>query len=434
VNTDFAGLPGHRRCLEARDLALRRCRAGKHVGVMLERVRHLQELKASHGCACAEAVVHALAERIVPLLRTDDAIERIDDNGLALILPDLSANAQAELAANGIHQACQQGFVVDGERLMARVNIGMAFHPAEGTTSDALVRCAEIAATEAVDTPSGYAVYANILDPGHQEQRSYQLERALEGAIDRDELHISLQPKVLLSSGALVGAEALLRWTRAHGRLVPPDVFIPIAEQSNLIVPLTIWTLNTAMRACGALFDRDPEFSVAVNLSPVALNDPDIFPLIAEAANIWCADRRQLVLEITETALFRDPETALRTLDQFHGEGIRLSIDDFGTGYSSLAQLARLRLGELKIDRSFVNGVTHIERNMQIVRSVIDLAHNFGMAVVAEGIEDHATYACLTALGCDHGQGYYIARPMTVDAFHEWANAGRLVRPALDLA
>ena len=401
---------------------------------MLVRVRHLQEIKASHGYACAESVVRALAERILPLLREDDAIERIDDNGVALILPDLSASAQAELAANGIQQACRQGFAIDSERLAVKVNIGIALYPADAPSSGALLHCAELAAAAAVDTPLGYAIYVSAMDQDHQEQRSYQLERALEGAIGRDELHICLQPKVSLRDGALVGAEALLRWTRADGRLVPPDVFIPIAEQSNLIVPLTIWTLNTAMRACGELFDRDPAFSVAVNLSPVALNDPDIFALIAQAANIWCADRRQLVLEITESALFRDPDTALRTLDEFHSEGIRLSIDDFGTGYSSLAQLARLRLGELKIDRSFVHRVTHVERNMQIVRSVIDLAHNFGMTVVAEGIEDHETYACLTALGCDHGQGYYIARPMTVDAFHEWANAGRFVRPALDLA
>jgi diguanylate cyclase (GGDEF)-like protein len=434
VSENFAGLPGYRRFLAALDSALRRCGPRKRVGVVLVRARHVQEIKASHGYECAEALVRTLAGRIVRVLRDNDEIERIEDSCIALILPDLSATAQAELAANGILAACQQPYEAGGDRLSPKVSVGVAIYPTDASTSGDLVRCADIAAAEATDTPAGYAIFNQAMDQTRQSQRSYQLERELEGAIGRGELHVCFQPKVALRDGALVGAEALLRWTRADGKAVPPDVFIPIAEQSNLIVPLTVWTLNTAMRACSDLLESDPGFSIAVNLSPVALNDPDIFALIAQAASIWCSTRQQLVLEITETALFRDPVTALRTLEEFHGEGIRLSIDDFGTGYSSLAQLARVRLNELKIDRSFVNGVTRIERNMQIVRSVIDLAHNFGLTVVAEGIEDDETYACLAALGCDHGQGYYIARPMVTDIFLEWAQTGRVTRPALDLA
>ena len=434
MTRDFTGLPGHRRFLATLDAAMTRSDAGRRVGVVLLRVRHLSEIKSNHGFDHAESLVQAIATRATDILRGADDIERIDDGCLAIVLPDLSAPAQAELAAVGIVRACQHAYEAGSERLMPKVDVGIAMYPGDARHAVDLVRCADLAAADAADAPNGYAVYTPEMARLTQATRTYQIERELEGAINRDELHLHLQPKVRLRDGHLVGAEALLRWTRGDGRAIAPDVFIPVAEQSNLIVPLTIWTLNTAMRACGDLFDRDPAFSVAVNLSPVALNDPDIFNLIAQAASIWCADRSQLVLEITETALFRDPQTAARTLDEFTGEGIRLSIDDFGTGYSSLAQLARLNLAELKIDRSFIFDLMRDARNMQIVRSVIDLAHNFGMTVVAEGIEDAETYSCLATLGCDHGQGYHIARPMTIEKFFEWAEKEGCTCAVTDLA
>lgn len=409
--------------------AQRRCEARQRVAVLLVRIKHLAEIKSTYGFDVAELLVRTLAERVIGLLRDDDVIERIEDGCLALVLPGLSAAGQAELAAAGIVRACQQPFAAGGEPIFPRVHIGIAAFPDDGDSADRILRCADLAAAEAVDSPGAYVVYAPQMEHARTLPHGYHIERALEEAIVRDELHVCFQPKVCLRTGGLAGAEALLRWTRADGAAVAPDTFIPIAEKSNLIVPLTLWTLNTAMRTCGDLFVRDPAFSIAVNLSPVALNDPDIFPMIAQAASIWCAERSQLVLEITETALFRDPDSAFRTLHEFHGEGIRLSIDDFGTGYSSLAQLARLDLAELKIDRSFVMGLQRDARSMQIVRSVIDLAHNFGMTVVAEGIEDAATFDCLTELGCDHGQGYYIARPMRAEAFLDWADEALAVTP-----
>jgi EAL domain-containing protein (putative c-di-GMP-specific phosphodiesterase class I) len=262
---------------------------------------------------------------------------------------------------------------------------------------------------------------------------SHVLERELEGAIERDELHVCLQPKVCMASGRLAGAEALLRWTRADGQRVAPDLFIPIAERSGLIVPMTLWTLNTALRGCHALLDRTPAFSLAVNLSPVALNDPDIADLIVNASGIWCADPAQLILEITESALSSDPVSAMRALDQLHAHGVRLSIDDFGTGYTSLSQLGVLSVSELKIDKSFVRNVTTTRRHGVIVRSVVDLAHNFGMSVVAEGIEDRDAFSFLSSLRCDYGQGFYIGRPMSFDAFADWTadhEAAETVRSA----
>ncbi len=395
------------------------------VSVLLVRVRDFQRIKINHGHDLADWLLRSLAERTVSVLRDNDTIERIEDGCLALILPNLSGPAQAELAASGILQACRAPFSCSDANIDLKVDIGLAVYPTDAASATELLRCAELAVGRANESPAGYSVYTATLAGPHGDLHDFLLERELAGAVRRDEFHLCFQPKVSLRDGALAGAEALLRWTRADGETIPPDVFIPIAEKSNQIVPITVWTLNTALRACGDLFERNPEFAVAVNLSPIALNDPEIFPLVSQAANIWCTDQHKLVLEITESALFKDTEAALLTLDKFHGEGIRLSIDDFGTGYSSLAQLGRMRVAELKIDKSFVRDVTLIERNAQIVRSVIDLAHNFGMTVVAEGIEDQATYEFLAKLGCDYGQGFYIAHPMSMALFEEWAEAHR---------
>jgi diguanylate cyclase len=425
VNNDFAGLPGHRRYLDTLGTTLRASGPQRLVGVLLVRVHHFQRIKINHGHDLSDWVIRSLAERTVTVLRDDDTIERIEDGCLALILPNLSGSAQAELAASGILKICRAPFLCDNGDIDLKVDIGLALYPNDAASATELLRCAELAVGRANESSAGYSVYTATLEDRRGDLHNFLLERELEGAVRRDEFHLCFQAKVSLRDGALAGAEALLRWTRADGETIPPDVFIPIAEKSNLIVGITLWTLNTALRACGDLFERNPDFSVAVNLSPIALNDPEIFPLVSQAANIWCADRHKLVLEITESALFKDTEAALLTLEKFHSEGIRLSIDDFGTGYSSLSQLGRMRVAELKIDKSFVHDVTLTERNAQIVRSVIDLAHNFGMTVVAEGIEDRATYEFLAELGCDYGQGYYIARPMSMALFEEWAEAHR---------
>lgn len=411
-----------RRCLldELRGILANADRAGI-LGVLALRIPHIHEINVNYGYDVSDAVVHEVQARIAAVIRESDILAPIEDAGFALILPGLLGSAQAELAASKIIQACKCRFLVAGHDITVQVSVGIALSPRDAHDAAGLLRCAELALEPATDNPAGYSVYCPALENRTKTIHSYVLERALHEALDRDEIYLCLQPKIDLRTGQLSGAEALARWTRANGEAVLPDVFIPIAERSRLIVPITLWTLNAALRACGDYFTRFPDFSVAVNLSPIALNDPDIFDFVSQSASIWCIDKSQLTLEITEGALMEDPEAAIAILDKFHNDSIRLSIDDFGTGYSSLSQLGRLSVGELKIDKSFVLGVIHSERNAKIVRSIIDLAHNFDMTVVAEGIEDAATLQFLAELGCDYGQGYYIGRPMRIEVFERWA-------------
>jgi len=419
-----AGLAGQQRFLEALGLALgeRGCGScGSTVAAVVVQPRHHRQARTGHGHEAAEILVQGLAERVLGILKPGDLMERIDDARLGLVLPGLHSMSQAELAAASILKACAAPLDWADGHLALKANVGIAVCQDEPVTPGELLRRAELALERSLAGHAGYALYSPVLERSAAGgPMGHVLERELDGAIERDELHVCLQPKVCMASGRLTGAEALLRWTRACGQRVTPDLFIPIAERSGLIVPMTLWTVNTALRGCQALFDDRPDFSLAVNLSPVALNDPDIAGLIVDATGIWCADPARLILEITESALSSDPASAVRALDQLHANGVRLSIDDFGTGYTSLSQLGVLSVSELKIDKSFVRNVTTSKRNGVIVRSVVDLAHNFGMSVVAEGIEDRDAFSFLSALRCDQGQGYYIGRPMTFDAFANW--------------
>lgn len=421
MNAAAKEISSRRRFLGMLADALAGNQAGELVAVLVLRVPHMHEININYGYDVSEQVVGEVQMRMATALRECDSVVHLEEGRFALILPRLHGGAQAELAASKIIHACRPRFVCGEHELSAQVAIGVALYPGDAPDAAALLRCAELAAAQADDNPTDYGVYTPALEKRARSIHSYVLERALREAIAGDEIYLCLQPKIDLKSGALVGAEALARWTRHNGEVVSPDIFIPLAERSSLIVEITLWTLNAALRSCGDYFDRFPGFSVAVNLSPIALGDPDIFDFVSQAASIWCTDKCQLTLEITEGALIEDPEAAIAILDRFHGESIRLSIDDFGTGYSSLSQLGRLSVGELKIDKSFVMGVIHSERNAKIVRSVIDLAHNFGMTVVAEGIEDIETLNFLAELGCDYGQGFFIGLPMTLDAFEAWA-------------
>ena len=267
---------------------------------------------------------------------------------------------------------------------------------------------------------AGAQLYDPTLDSSSAQTLSLLSE--LRHAVEKNEMRLYLQPKVLLASGALVGAEALVRWQHPTRGLVPPMQFIPFAEQTGFVRQLTLWIFEEATRHIPALGELGVQ-RVSVNLSTRDLMDGELPEKLDTILQRHGVDARSFCLEITESAIMDDPTRAEATLGRLSERGYKLSIDDFGTGYSSLAYLKRLPVQELKIDRSFVMGMEHAEGDAMIVRSTIDLAHNLGLTVVAEGVENAAVQQRLAALGCDEAQGYHLSKPVPVEALRAWAAA-----------
>lgn len=280
------------------------------------------------------------------------------------------------------------------------------------------MQCADVAMYAA--KRSGCAVQAYDRTKDRNSLRHLTVSAALRQAIDGGQLSFEYQPKLDLRTGRVSSVEALARWNHpAHGRISPAE-FVPQAERSGMIQPFTRWSFDTAMAQLAEWQRADLEISLAVNLSSRSLHDEELPGMVADLLERWQVDPGRITLELTESAVMPDPGHAQQNLHRLHELGLRLSIDDFGTGYSSLSHLQRLPLDELKIDRSFVSNMTDSEPDLVIVRSTIDLAHNLGMAVVAEGLESEAHLAVLRSLGCNLGQGYFISRPQPVESLLVW--------------
>jgi EAL domain-containing protein (putative c-di-GMP-specific phosphodiesterase class I) len=317
---------------------------------------------------------------------------------------------------------------VDGQRFEVGASIGVAVAPAHGADAAALLQHADVAMYVAKRGRSGYALYDADQD-GHSLRR-LALMGELRQTIAAGQLTLHYQPKVTLATGQLQGVEALVRWPHPERGLIPPAEFIPLAEQTGVIGLLTQWVLDTALRQARAWRDQGLACPVAVNLSARLLHDPSVVDTIVGLLDAWGLDADGLEIEITESAVMADPAGALAILTRLHDRGIRLSIDDFGTGYSSLAYLQRLPIDMIKIDQSFVRELATNGDDAAIARAIVDLGHTLGMGVVAEGVEDDATRARLTALGCDVAQGYYIGRPVPADQLARWVQvAGSGDRP-----
>jgi len=282
-----------------------------------------------------------------------------------------------------------------------------------------VLRRADVAMYVAKRAGSGYAVYAAAHDQ-HSPAR-LTLETELRAALAAGALVLHYQPTVDVRSGRADRVEALARWPHPQHGLIPPDQFIPLAEQTGLIVPLTQWGLETALAQCHAWEQAGWTLGVAVNLSMRSLHDPGLPETIAWLLRRYAVPPERLTLEITESALMVDPAQAQAVLLRLTALGVQLAIDDFGTGYSSLGYLKQLPVDAVKIDKSFVQNMGHTTtKDSAIVRSIIDLGHNLGLAVVAEGVEDQATWQRLRAAGCDVAQGFYMSRPMPAAELEHW--------------
>jgi len=309
-------------------------------------------------------------------------------------------------------------FLIRYQIVIAGGSVGIALYPDHGEDADALLRQADVAMYAVKRGGGGYAVY----NPAHDRHtpRRLTLIGALHQAITRDELRLHYQPTVDVTGGRVRMVEALARWRHPELGLLPPDQFIPLAEQTGIIVPLTRWVLETAIRQIRAWRDDGLDLGVAVNLSARTLRDPELPATIAGLLQAHDVPVAQLRVELTESMVMADPPTTLEVLTRLSQLGVRIAIDDFGTGYSSLTHLKRLPIDEIKIDRSFVTNMTTDGDDATIVASTIGLGHSLGLRFVAEGVEDERTWQALEALNCDSAQGFYVSHALPADELARW--------------
>jgi diguanylate cyclase (GGDEF)-like protein len=363
-----------------------------------------KEINDSLGHHAGDRVLQVVAGRLRTTLRQSDTVARLGGDEFAILLPNTDAQG-AELAASKILQELEMPMVLEGRPAFVRGSIGIAAFPEHGSGEPELLQKSDIAMYVAKNDRCGFAVYSADRD-GRAEHR-IALVAAMWQGIEDDQFALDYQPIVNLRTGDTVALEALIRWDHPqHGRL-PPEQFIQLAEHSGLITRLTLFAINKALTEWPC---RTYGMVVSVNVSPRSLHDASFPGRVRSVLEAIDADPTCLALEITENVVMSDAERALQCLNELHAMGIKLVIDDFGTGYSSLSQLRRLPVQQLKIDRSFVSGLTQGEDDA-LVRSIIDLAHNLKLVIVAEGVDSLELRNRLRALGCDAAQGHFICEP-----------------------
>ncbi len=382
------------------------------VAVMFVDLDRFKNINDSLGHDAGDEVIVEIGRRIGRNLRETDTAARQGGDEFVVVLGGLAHESDACTVAQKILDTLCRPMLLRGQEVFPTGSIGIGLYPRDGTDTSTLLKNADTAMYRAkADGGNQYAFYVHSMSM--QALDSLRMEGALRRALERDEFRLHYQPQVDIATGAVVGVEALLRWQPQLGPMVPPGDFIPIAEQTGLIVPIGDWVLATACAQQKAWRDAGlPPLTVSVNLSARQFQHRDLVELVARLVRETGCDPACLALEITETAVMENPQAAVAIFRQLNEMGVQLAIDDFGTGYSSLAYLKRFPIDSLKIDRSFVSDITRDADDAAIVHSVIALAHSMNLKVVAEGVEDARQLQFLREHGCDQMQGYYVSRPV----------------------
>ncbi len=418
LHDGLTGLPNRTAFQEMLGAAIRRaCPAGRFAVLLLD-LDHFKEVNDTLGHHIGDVLLRKVAERLRCALPPDCDAARLGGDEFVVLLPD-GRDLESILAlAEGCRAALTTDFRVAELQLGVEASIGVALYPEHGQDPSRLLQSADIAMYSAKHSGSQIEVYDSAVD-AHTPRR-LTLLGGLRTAIEQGELEVHYQPKAFLETGDVTGVEALVRWRHPDYGFIAPAEFLPLAEHSGLIHPVAQFVLRTALRQTLVWRGEGLTLEVAVNLSTRNLLDQGLPGYVGELLDEFSLPARALRFEITETAVMSDPHRTIPILEDLSAMGLGLSVDDFGTGYSSLSYLKGLPVDELKVDRSFVRDMQHDEGDAMIVRSTIDLGRNLGLRVVAEGVEDEATWQRLGAIGCDVAQGYLLLRPVAAAQLGYW--------------
>ena len=372
---------------------------------------HFKEINDSFGHPSGDALLRELGPRLNGVVRRTDLVARIGGDEFVILLMDAQA-AYAEDIARRVTGVLAEPFSLDAVQVQIGASIGIALAPSDALDSTSLIWCADAAMYRAKLSQTPYALYNEIIDGAGVQ---LHLVDELSHAVERKQFALHYQPQLDLRTGRISSVEALLRWPHPKLGLIPPPKFLPLAEEANLMRPLTTWVIDEAMAQCRRWRNDGQTVAVSVNVSLSNLLDDGFVELVERLLRAHDLPGHALVLEITETSILAEFERISSVVQQLHGLDVMSSIDDFGSGFTSLAHLSSLAVDELKLDRSFITGISSTRGHQDLVRATIDLGHALNLRVVAEGVEDESMLATLKELGCDMAQGYFIGRPMPSD-------------------
>ena len=377
-----------------------------------------KEINDTLGHYNGDLLLKQVAARLQRVVRQSDTLARLGGDEFGILLPEINRRDDIYTVIKKVQKAFKSPFRMEGLTLDVQASIGGVLYPEHGKDIDTIMQRADVAMYVAKQDNRGFTIYTTKMDK--HSPRRLTLMGELRQAFDRNELELYYQPKISIDNERVGGVEALVRWNHPVHGFMTPDEFIPLAERSGLIKQLSWWVLQNALSQTVLWHEKGIDIGVAVNISPYILLDPELPEAIIGLLSSHKLPEGTLTLEITETSVLKDPDLALEILLRLADMGIIISIDDFGTGYSSLSYLRKMPASEVKIDKSFVIDMLKNDNDAVIVRATIDLAHNLGMKVVAEGVENKEIAARLKELKCNILQGYYYSRPLAVEDFSKW--------------
>ncbi len=414
----LTALPNRVLLLERLDAAIRVAKnKNQTIALLLVDLDHFKDINDTLGHHRGDLVLQQVGKRLQSVVRDSDTVSRLGGDEFAVILP-LAEPEHTTLVVQKILRAIEETITIEGIPLALEGSIGVAVYPEHGNDPNILLQRADVAMYSAKRAGMGFSVYTT--DQDRHTPRQLTLIGQLRQAMEQDQLVLHFQPKINIRTRKILDVEALIRWQHPEYGFIPPVEFIPPAERTGLIKPLTMWVLKTVARHRTEWSRRGVDIHISANLSVRNLEDPQLPNQVSELLTPANLRAGWLKMEITESAIISDSARAMDVLNTLSRMGVRFSIDDFGTGYSSLVYLKQLPVDEIKIDKAFLKDMAVNENDAVIVRSTIELGHNLGLQVVAEGVENKETWNRLDALGCDAAQGYYMCRPIPAEDLLGW--------------